>query len=498
MHQVKDKKYEPVIGLEVHAELQTRSKMFCGCAVIDPTQATPNMAVCPVCSGMPGVLPVVNQQAVEYGLRVALALECTIPPRSMFARKNYFYPDLPKGYQISQYEFPLAENGRLLIPGSGQEQEIRIRRVHLEEDTGKLTHINDGEESYSLVDLNRAGVPLLEIVSEPDMHSVEAAREYATSLRALLRYLGVNSGDMEKGAIRFEANVSIRPVGTTALGTRVEIKNLNSFKAMEKAVAFEIDRQAELAQQGIAVHQETLGWDDSTSTTFSQRGKEEAHDYRYFPEPDLPPLVIEKEWIEKVAAAQPELPQAKARRFREQYELSLYDTRLLVEDQSIANYFEAVLAAVPELAPKATANWINGDLFSLMNQHGDQISQVKVSPQNFARLLQLVAEGKLNHTGAKLVLAEIYASGRPAASVVSERGLEQISDESQIIQLVSQVLEQYPGEVSTYLAGKETIAQWFFGQVMRQANRQANPRLVQTELARQLAVLKENYPSYKG
>ena len=299
--------FEPVIGLEVHAELQTHSKMFCSCAVVDSTSAAPNTAVCPVCSGMPGTLPVVNETAVEYAVRVALALQCEIQSTSIFARKNYFYPDLPKGYQISQYESPLATGGQLAIHLADGEQLIRVRRVHLEEDTGKLTHIERDGSAFSLVDLNRAGVPLLEIVSEPDLHSAEAARAYGEALRDILRYLRVNSGDMEKGVIRFEANVSVRPKTASGaeaapLGTRTEVKNLNSFRALERSIVYEIDRQSRILESGGMVEQETLGWSEARGETYSQRSKEEAHDYRYFPEPDLPPLVVEPDWVKRIAA----------------------------------------------------------------------------------------------------------------------------------------------------------------------------------------------------
>jgi aspartyl-tRNA(Asn)/glutamyl-tRNA(Gln) amidotransferase subunit B len=488
--------YEPVIGLEVHAELQTRSKMFCTCPVVDSVEAAPNRAVCPVCAGMPGVLPVLNQQAVEYGLRVALALECTLPPQSVFARKNYFYPDLPKGYQISQYEYPLAVYGKLAILTHKGEQVVRIRRVHLEEDTGKLTHVNaanppEAGGNYSLVDLNRAGVPLLEIVSEPDLHSLEAVRAYATALRALLRYLGVNSGDMEKGVIRFEANVSIRPRGVTELGTRVEIKNLNSFRALERAVGFEIQRQANLANKGQAVAQETLGWDEAKGVTFTQRSKEDAHDYRYFPEPDLPPLVIEKEWIEQVRAGLPELPYARFLRFQKQYELSAYDANLLVSDQEVAVYFEAAAAAAEGVAPKIMANWILGDLFSLLNQRSEGIATLKVTPAGLAELVKLVSQERINAATAKNVLAEMAASGKTASRIITEGSLQQISDTSSIAGLVEKVLRQHTQEVDSYLAGKETLAQWFFGQVMRAAQNQANPQVVRAELQRQLQALKE-------
>ncbi|MEM5776454.1 MAG: Asp-tRNA(Asn)/Glu-tRNA(Gln) amidotransferase subunit GatB, partial [Anaerolineaceae bacterium] len=306
----------PVIGLEVHAELQTRSKMFCSCPTVDPTQAQPNSAVCPVCAGMPGVLPVVNHKAVEYAVKVALALGCRVNRTSLFARKNYFYPDLPKGYQISQYEYPLAEHGLLVVPASQGDKTIRIRRAHLEEDTGKLTHFEEETGSYTLVDLNRAGVPLLEIVTEPDMNSIEEVRLYAKILHDVLVCLGVNSGDMSKGVMRFEANVSLRPEESATLGTRVEIKNLNSFRAMERAIAYEIERQTALLEDGRPVEQQTLGWDDAAGVTYAQRGKEEAHDYRYFPEPDLPPLVVEEAWVEQIRAGLPELPAERVRRYQ--------------------------------------------------------------------------------------------------------------------------------------------------------------------------------------
>jgi aspartyl-tRNA(Asn)/glutamyl-tRNA(Gln) amidotransferase subunit B len=483
-------RFEPVIGLEVHAELQTRSKMFCSCAVVDSIQSAPNRAVCPVCAGMPGVLPVVNQQAVEYALRVALALECTIAPSSLFDRKNYFYPDLPKGYQISQYEYPLAQYGRLIILTSTGEETIRIRRVHLEEDTGKLTHVSRGDDGYSLVDLNRAGVPLLEIVSEPDMHSLEAVRAYATTLRALLRYLGVNSGDMEKGVIRFEANVSVRPEGVATLGTRVEIKNLNSFRALERSMAYEIQRQTELIRKGGTVSQETLGWDEASGVTYSQRSKEEAHDYRYFPEPDLPPLVVEAEWVERVRASLPELPQARLLRFQTQYGLSLYDASVLVAEQAVADYFEQTAAAEPGLPAKNIANWILGDLFSLMNQNNTAISDLRIRPTGLAELLQMVNLGTINTTTAKSVLAEMLSTGESAQAITTRKGLGQISDDTFISELVEQVLNRSPQEVASYLGGKETVSQWFFGQVMAAAKGQANPKVVREALKRRLDELK--------
>ena len=397
--------YEPVIGLEVHAELATKSKMFCACTVVDNTVAAPNSAVCPVCAGMPGTLPVVNQMAVEMGIRVALALGCTVNPVSVFARKNYFYPDLPKGYQISQYEQPLAEHGQLVIQTSAGERIIRVRRVHLEEDTGKLTHVDGG----SLLDLNRAGVPLLEIVSEPDIQSAEEAVAYGEALRHILRYLEVNSGDMEKGVIRFEANVSVRPVladyQSAPLGTRTEVKNLNSFRALERATLYEIERQSKILAEGGTVEQETLGWNETKEVTYSQRSKEDAHDYRYFPEPDLPPLKVEESWLTRVRAELPELPQAKCQRFVSQYGLSEYDAARLVEEKSTAEYFEAAVHGLPStVPPKAAANWMLGELFGLMKARGESLNQLKVRAEALADLVGLVAGGEINQAKGREVL----------------------------------------------------------------------------------------------
>ncbi len=478
--------YEPVIGLEVHAELETNSKMFCSCPVLDVTQAKPNTAVCPVCSGMPGVLPVVNQRAVEYALRVALALNCEINHTSLFARKNYFYPDIPKGYQISQYEQPLARHGYLPILTSRGEKTIRIRRVHLEEDTGKLTHVaRDGEE-YSLVDLNRAGIPLLEIVTEPDLCSGEEAHAYASALRSLLRYLGVNSGDLQKGVMRIEPNVSVRPVGSQVLGTRVEIKNLNSFRALERSIAFEIQRQVNKLEHGEVVRQETVGWDDNRGVTFTQRVKEGEEDYRYFPEPDLPPLVIDQEWVNQVRQALPELPDAKFHRFISQYELKEYDAGVLTTEQAVADFFEQAVKAAPAARPKLVANWITGELFGLLNQSDSGIEALQITPQGLGDLIERVSKGEINNTTAKTVLAEMFSSGETAAAIIERRGLRQISDTGQIADLVRQVLAAHPEQVEAYLGGKEALSRWLFGQVMAAAKGKANPQVIQAELERQL------------
>ena len=482
--------FEPVIGLEVHAELQTRSKMFCSCAVVDSTLAAPNIAVCPVCSGMPGTLPVVNRMAVEIAIRVALALECTVNTTSIFARKNYFYPDLPKGYQISQYEEPLAVNGKLAIQTSEGEQVIRVRRVHLEEDTGKLTHVERDGKSFSLVDLNRAGVPLLEIVSEPDIHSAEAAHAYGEALRAVLRYLGANTGDMEKGVIRFEANISVRPKGSKELGIRTEVKNLNSFRAMDRSIAYEIERQSRIVSDGGTVDQETLGWSEARGATYSQRSKEDAHDYRYFPEPDLPPLVLEQGWVDRLSKGLPELPHARVVRFMHQYGLNEYNAWRLTTDRELADYFEQVVDPASSdgavVDPKLVANWILGDLFSLMNQAGLTIDNLKVAPGSLSELVRMVSDGEINQSSAREVLAEMFSSGRSAADIVEARGLKQVSDESFISNLVRQALSENPREVASYKAGKVGIANFLFGQVMKKAAGKANPQVVRAELERQL------------
>ncbi len=478
--------YEPVIGLEVHAELLTESKMFCGCAVVDSTSAAPNTVVCEVCAGMPGTLPVVNERAVEFGLRVALALNCDVPGINVFARKNYFYPDLPKGYQISQYELPLAVNGHLDIETAQGVKRVRVRRVHLEEDTGKLNHAEEhgaGPRS-SLVDLNRAGVPLLEIVTEPDLCSVEEVRAYATMLRSLLRYLGVNNGDMEKGVIRFEANISVRPAGSDELRPRTEVKNLNSFRAMERATAYEIERQSAVWETGGSVAQETMGWNEAEGVTVSQRGKEHAHDYRYFPEPDLPPLELDRAWIERIRASLPELPVAKRDRFVQAFGLTRYDADLLVAERAVAEYFEAVCAAGG--APKPAANWITGELFRLMNANGQTIDQVRVTPKALAALVDLVGAGTINSNTAKVVFEEMFATGQDAGAIVAAKGLAQVSDTAELEALIDRVLSANPEQVKTFRGGKASVEQWFFGQVMKATQGRGNPQVIRGLLGEKL------------
>ena len=466
--------YEAVIGLEVHAELMTNSKMFCGCRVVDSVEAPPNTAVCPVCLGMPGMLPVVNRRAVEFAMRVALALNCEVQEHNIFARKNYFYPDLPKGYQISQYELPLGLNGWLEITlESGERRRVGIRRVHMEEDTGKLTHL-DGEGS--LVDYNRSGVPLLEIVSEPELHSAEEVYAYATRLRQILRYLEVNSGDLEKGVLRVEPNISVRPAGSTTLGTRTEVKNLNSFRVLAAATAYELERQVGVLEAGGQVLQETRGWNEARRETFAQRSKEEAEDYRYFMEPDLPPLRIDERWVEEVRATLPEMPGARVRRYQEAFELSLYDASVLTEDRAVAEWFDAAVAAGGDA--KGVANWIINNLFSLLNESGMSIDQAPVTPEALVELMGLVENETISHNSAKEVLGEMFTSGRRAPEIVEEKGLAQISDEAALVAVIDGILDENPEQLQIYFSGREQIKGWFVGQVMRATRGKANPQLV--------------------
>lgn len=478
--------YEPVIGLEVHVEMLTKSKMFCSCPVVDLTTAEPNSAVCPVCGGHPGTLPVLNGMAVEFGLRVAAALECQLAPISIFARKNYFYPDLPKGYQITQYEQPLAVHGKITLNTSKGEKIIRIRRVHLEEDTGKLTHVEQFSESFSLVDLNRAGVPLLEIVTEPDFSTAEEVRLYAESLRALVRYLGVNSGDLEKGVMRIEPNISVRPVGEKELGTKVEIKNLNSFRALERGVAYEISRQIELLNAGKKVQQETVGWDENKQATFSQRSKEDAHDYRYFPEPDLPPLIISKAWMDEIHRALPELPWQRYHRYIQEYGLTPAEAWQFSAEKTPGDYFEAVLNSAKGASIRTVYAWVTGEIFSLMNASGTGFESLKVHPDDLANLLTMINSGQINQNTGKTVLAEMFTTGASAAEIVATKGLSQVSDQGFIAGLVSDILKEFSSEVVSYRAGKTTVANFLFGQVMKKAGGKANPQVLRAELEKQL------------
>ena len=480
--------YEPVIGLEVHAELQTRSKMFCGCGIVEASLAGPNTAVCEVCIGLPGTLPVINERAVQFAVRAALALHCRVRPTSVFARKNYFYPDLPKGYQISQYEQPLAVDGWLDVPAEGASRRVRIRRVHLEEDTGKLLH----RDGASLIDYNRSGVPLVEIVSEPDLTSIEAVKAFALELRTVLRYLEVTSGDMEKGAIRFEANVSLRPSGSLQLGTRTEIKNLNSFRSMVRALAFEVDRQERLLASGGRVQQETVGWDESRGVTLPQRDKEEAHDYRYFPEPDLPPLVLDPAWVEAQRAALPELPEERRTRWAKAYNLGPDLAALLASERSTADYFEAAARAAPAVPADKIAHWLAGELFGLLHAEGIEATASRVRPEALAELVALVEGDFISPSTGKALLQRVAREGGMPGHLAEADGLGQLSDPAAIDQLVATALRNFPAQVDQYLAGKKAVAQWLFGQVMHSSGGRAKPFVVKHRLTAQLEALEKS------
>ncbi len=478
--------YEPIIGMEVHVELNTKSKMFCRCSA-EFFGVPPNMHVCPVCLGMPGTLPVINQKAVEYTMMIGLALNCEIQRYNVFARKNYFYPDLPKGYQISQYELPLCRNGYVDIEPEGGDtpKRIRIRRVHLEEDTGKLVHVND----HSLVDLNRAGVPLVEIVTEADIHSAEEAYAYVSKLRQLVRYLGVSSGDMEKGAMRCEVNLSLKEVGSDKWGTKVEIKNLNSFRSVRNAIAYEIERQKKVLNAGGVIEQVTMGWDENRNITVLQRTKEGDTGYRYFPEPDLPPLNLDSAWIEQIKANLPELPDAKLTRYTSDFGLSKKEALILIEDRAIAEYYERVVAIAqdhPTVTPKLISNWVSGELFRLLGERGMEIGQIKIKPEHLVTLIELVNANTLNQPAAKQTFGIMFDTDRPPQEIVEELGLRQISDTNQIAEVARQVITDNPEPVAQFKGGKETTLKFLVGQVMKATRGKANPQLAEQVLREQL------------
>jgi len=474
--------YEPIIGLEIHGELLTKSKMFCSCSADYGSAPEPNTNICPTCTGLPGAMPVVNKKMTELAALVGLALNCSVNKHNTFARKNYFYPDLPKGYQISQYELPICEKGWIEVNADGENQfKVRVRRVHIEEDTAKLSH----GKNYALVDFNRAGVPLLEIVSEPDMRSIEAALDYATKVRAILRYLGVNSGDMEKGVLRFEANISVRPVGSDEFRTRTEIKNLNSFRALTRASAYEIERQIELYESGGTVVQETLGWDDVRGVTVSQRGKEEAHDYRYFPEPDLPPLQLSDAWIEEIRSRLPELPEAKTARFITDFNLTPSEARFLTSERALADYFESVTAK-SKSSSKAVHSWIAGDLMRNLNELSIDVANIPIAAENLAKLIDMTTDKIINNNAGKTVLAEMFKNGGKPEQIVKEKNLAQVSDEGFIQEMIDKVLADNPSEVEKFLAGKETVFQWFVGQVARATKGKADMNVAKELLTKAL------------
>ena len=490
-------KYELVVGMEVHAQLLTQSKMFCTCAT-DYAGSPPNTRVCPVCLGMPGMLPVINRAAVVATIKTGLALNCSIANQAVFSRKNYMYPDLPKGYQITQYELPLCEYGWLDVRvEDGTTQRIRIRRAHLEEDTGRTVH----EGKYSLVDLNRAGVPLLEIVTEADIHSAEAAYAYLTMLRTILRYLGVNSGDMEKGALRCEPNISVRTMEQKArgeYGTKVEVKNLNSFRAVRGAIAYEEARQIELIEEGGTVEQVNMGWDEQRLCTVLQRSKESAHDYRYFPEPDLPPLAVQQPQIDEIAATLPELPDTKHRRYIDEWQIREVDADVLTSESLVAAYFEEAARtyglsaeAIGDGNPQKVANWITGELFRLLNADGEgqdlrQIETIQIAPQQLSELLTLVDKKIVNPNTAKKVLEEMYVSGADPMQIIERDGLAMVSDNSVIDDAIQQIFDANTDELNRFRDGEEKLFGFFMGQVMRATKGKADPGAARQRLQEML------------
>jgi aspartyl-tRNA(Asn)/glutamyl-tRNA(Gln) amidotransferase subunit B len=475
-------KYETVIGLEVHAQMFTETKIFCSC--FTKFGSEPNTQTCPVCIGMPGVLPVLNQKALKFAIKTGLAMNCRISPYSRFARKNYFYPDLPKGYQISQYELPICEHGCIEVIVDREIKKIGITRVHMEEDAGK--NIHGEEENHSFVDLNRAGVPLMEIVSEPDIRSSAEAVEYMKKLRTILRYLGVCDGNMEQGSLRCDANVSVRPIGQKEYGTRTEVKNINSFKFVEKALDYEIRRQIKVLEDGGKIVQETRLWDSTRGITESMRGKEEARDYRYFPEPDLVPIVVEQQWIDEIKKSLPELPDIKRERFVSEYALPEHDADLLTAERPVAELFEEAVKLGSK--PRNASSWITTGVFQYLNEQGKEINETPLTSKHLVSLSGLVETGIVSGTMAKTtILHEILHTGKMPEEIVREKGLEQISDTGEIDKTIDEIIAKHPKEVERFRSGEEKLIGFFVGQVMKLTRGKANPQMVNELLKKKLS-----------
>ena len=475
--------YEPVIGLEVHAQLLTKSKIFCGCSTAFGEE--PNTLTCPVCTGQPGSLPVLNRKAVEFAIKLGLATHCRIAVYSLFARKNYFYPDLPKGYQISMYEYPLAEEGSIEITVDGKKKRIKIIRIHLEEDAGKLKHGETPETaSFSYVDFNRTGVPLVEVVSGPDIRSPQEAGDYLREIRAILQYLDISTGNMEEGNFRCDANVSVRPKGQKELGTRAELKNMNSFRHVEKALEYEIKRQIGILEDREEVVQETRLWDANEGITVSMRGKEEAHDYRYFPDPDLVPLRIDEPWIEEIRKSLPELPIQKRERFVKEYQIPEYDAEILTSTKPLSLFFEEATRLFPE--PKTVSNWMMGDLLRELKRDEREIDQCPITPQHLAEMLSIIKEGTISGKIAKDVFEEMYRSGERPGKIVRDKGWTQILDTGEIETAIKRAMEANSKLVEDYRKGKEKLFGFFVGEVMKETKGKANPKLLNELLKEKL------------
>ncbi|KFN39878.1 glutamyl-tRNA amidotransferase [Smithella sp. F21] len=473
--------FETVIGLEVHAQMLTDTKIFCNCST--KFGSAPNSHTCPVCLGMPGVLPVLNKKVVEYAMKMALATNCTINPSNSFARKNYFYPDLPKGYQISQYAYPLAEHGYIILEGNGEQRKIGITRIHMEEDAGKLIH--DDVNPVSYVDLNRTGVPLIEIVGEPDIRSPEEAAEYLRRLHEILVYLEICDGNMEEGSFRCDANVSIRPKGQKEFGTRTELKNMNSFRNVQRALEYEVKRQQYLVENGEKIIQETRLWDDAQGATNPMRSKEEAHDYRYFPDPDLVPVMVDEAWVSQIRLGMPELPQAKRERFINEYQIPAYDAGVLTADKALAEYYEEVVKLCGK--PKMVSNWVMGDVLKFLNEDKRGIRECPISARSLADMIILIEEGTISGKIAKEVITDMYETGKTPQDIIKEKSLVQITDEGELVKTVTAIIAANSKQLADYRGGKEKLFGFFVGQVMKATQGKANPQLVNDLLKKMLA-----------